>query len=120
MISNSYCLFTGKLTGDPNQPTQPLVRVRIEYIDDRQTLSVGRFGNHFMDRIANPADILIFKKMTRAKMEKAGVDFSDLQMQEIAGKIFFPIHRIRDLCSVHTYIGRNSGAITIALIFSPH
>ena len=80
-------LLTDKLTGDPNQPTQPLVRVRIEYIDDRQTLSVGRFGNHFMDRIANPADILIFKKMTRAKMEKAGVDFSDQQMQEIAGNV---------------------------------
>ena len=85
LIGNSYLFFTDKLTGDPNQPTQPLVRVRIEYIDDRQTLSVGRFGNHFMDRIANPADILIFKKMTKAKMEKAGVDFSDQQMQEIAG-----------------------------------
>ena len=86
LFTNSY-LFTDKLTGDPNQPTLPLVRIRIEYVDDRQTLSVGRFGNHFMDRIANPSDILLFKKMTRAKMEKAGVDFSDEQMREIAGKI---------------------------------
>merc|ERR1712226_73414 len=92
-----------KLTGDPNQPTQPLVRVRIEYIDDRQTLSVGRFGNHFMDRIANPADILIFKKMTKAKMEKAGVDFSDQQMQEIADQVVYP--NIEEL--IETYFADN-------------
>merc|ERR1719510_2945723 len=98
----------GKLTGDPNQPTLPLVRIRIEYVDDRQTLSVGRFGNHFMDRIANPSDILMFKKLTRAKMEKAGVDFSDAQMQEIADQVVYP--NIEEL--IETYFADNKDNIS--------
>ena len=88
----NFCLFEELpklLTGHPEQPKVPLVRVRVEYLDDQHQLSVGRFGNHFHDRIANPADILLFKKMSFKNADKSGVAFSDANMEELMQGIFF-------------------------------
>ena len=54
-----------KLTGHPNQPKLPLVRVRVEFEVDSHQLAVGRFGNNFHDRVANPAEMLLFKNVKR-------------------------------------------------------
>ena len=83
------------LTGHPRQPKMPLVRVRVEYVNDKHILSVGRFGNHFMDRIANHSDILLFKRMTHVKKDltAGSVDFSKAQMDDLMQrKHVFIIH----------------------------
>ena len=88
----NLCLFEELpklLTGHPDQPTVPLVRVRVEYLDDQQQLSVGRFGNHFYERIANPSDILLFKKMSFKNADKSGVAFSEANMEELMQGTFF-------------------------------
>ena len=55
-----------KLTGHPNQPKLPLVRVRVEFeVESHGTISVGRFGNHFHGQVANTADMLLFKNVKR-------------------------------------------------------
>ena len=71
-----------KLTGHPDQPTKPLVRVRVEYIEESHTIAVGRFGNHFYHEIANPTEILLFKRMVFKKGQKgeaSDVNFSDME-----------------------------------------
>ena len=62
------------LTGDPSQPKLPLVRVRVEYIDDSHQLTASRFGNHFHDKVANPNEILLFRRriLKRETGEDAG------------------------------------------------
>ena len=70
-----------KLTGNLDQPTKPLVRVRVEYTREDMVLSVGRFGNHFLQTTANPNDILLFKKLVYVKSQKdeSGLTAQDLE-----------------------------------------
>ena len=39
------------LTGHPEQPVLPQVRVRVEYTDEKHQLSAARFGNHFLEKV---------------------------------------------------------------------
>jgi len=52
----------GKLTGHPMQPTLPQLRLRVDYSDEAHQIAPGRFGNNFHDRVANPSEILLFRK----------------------------------------------------------
>ena len=86
------------LTGHARQPKMPLVRVRVEYVNDKHILSIGRFGNHFMDRIANHSEILLFKRMVHVKKDltAGSVDFSKDQMNDLMqSKLFFEIVRLQ-------------------------
>ena len=62
------------LTGHPSQPTLPLVRVRVEYLDDSHQLTSARFGNHFYEKVANPNEILLFRRrvVKREAVEDGG------------------------------------------------
>lgn len=71
------------LTGHPSQPTLPLVRVRVEYDDEAHQLAAGRFGNNFHDRVANPSDILLFKKRPLQRSLKGGADGSAFTKEEL-------------------------------------
>ncbi len=82
-----------KLTGDPNQPTKPLIRLRVEYTDESQMLSSARFGNSFYDgegkpRVGNPADMLLFKKKVERDfdMSEANGDL-DLEHMDVLRQI---------------------------------
>lgn len=55
-------LLPSLLTGHPSQPTLPLVRVRVEYLDEAHQLTASRFGNHFHDKVANPNEVLLFRR----------------------------------------------------------
>jgi double-strand break repair protein MRE11 len=59
-----------KLTGHPLQPTLPLIRLRVEYSNEMHVLAAGRFGNYFHDQVANPSEILLFRKRSRDKKPK--------------------------------------------------
>ena len=64
-----------------DQPSVPLVRVRVEYIKENCVLAVGRFGQNFLQKVANPGEILLFKKMLYAKTPKdeSGLTAQDLE-----------------------------------------
>jgi len=67
-----------QLTGHPKQGELPLIRLRIEYSDERHQLNPVRFGNNYMGRVANPAHLLHYKKRT----------FTERQVKdELTGKI---------------------------------
>ncbi|KAJ9585202.1 hypothetical protein L9F63_003005 [Diploptera punctata] len=50
------------ITGDKRQPEKPLVRLRVEYTDEREMFNAVRFGNQYADKVANPSDMVIFRK----------------------------------------------------------
>lgn len=51
-----------QLSGHPKQPTLPLIRLRVTYFDERQVFNTIRFGQQFMEEVANPTDMVILKK----------------------------------------------------------
>ena len=48
--------------GDPLQPQVPLIRLRVEYTDENQMFNAVRFGLQYTARVANPSDIVLFRK----------------------------------------------------------
>lgn len=50
------------LSGDPKQPTIPLVRLSVFYEREGQTFNRMRFGQNFNSVVANSNDILLMKK----------------------------------------------------------
>lgn len=48
-------------SGDPQQPELPLIRLRVDYTDEYLTLSANHFGQRFVNKVANPKDLILFK-----------------------------------------------------------
>lgn len=48
-------------SGDPRQPKEPLIRLRVDYTDEYLTLSANHFGQRFVGRVANPKELILFK-----------------------------------------------------------
>ncbi|CAM9585296.1 unnamed protein product [Bubo scandiacus] len=46
--------------GNPRQPEKPLIRLRVDYAGGFEPFSVHRFSQKYMDRVANPKDIIYF------------------------------------------------------------
>ncbi|XP_066985311.1 double-strand break repair protein MRE11 isoform X4 [Macrobrachium rosenbergii] len=66
----------GLLTGHPRQPKKPLIRLRVEYSHEDQMFNTVRFGHMFEELLANPNDMILFKKEVQQKKKKveSGVD----------------------------------------------
>ncbi|XP_032232434.2 double-strand break repair protein MRE11 isoform X1 [Nematostella vectensis] len=60
----------------PRKPSKPLIRLRVDYSGGFQSFSTLRFGQQFVDRVANPKDILLFhrKKVQQAKCIRPDID----------------------------------------------
>ena len=52
-ISTMIELSKEKLTGDPNQPTEPLIRLRVLYTDEDHMFNFIRFGQQYKDQVIN-------------------------------------------------------------------
>lgn len=64
-----------KLTGNEKQPKVPLIRLRLEITDVEQQFNAIRFGQQYSGRVANPQDMIVFKKkITKAKDELKPLD----------------------------------------------
>uniref|UniRef100_A0A2Z5U614 Double-strand break repair protein n=1 Tax=Reticulitermes speratus TaxID=60591 RepID=A0A2Z5U614_9NEOP len=51
-----------QISGDTRQPQKPLIRLRVEYMEEKQMFNAVRFGLQYTDRVANPSDIVLFRK----------------------------------------------------------
>jgi double-strand break repair protein MRE11 len=56
-----------KLSGNPKQPTIPLIRLRVLYSDEDQLCNPVRLGQQFAKEVANPGDIIKFIKQASKK-----------------------------------------------------
>ncbi|XP_055624641.1 double-strand break repair protein MRE11 isoform X2 [Toxorhynchites rutilus septentrionalis] len=65
----------GKLTGNLKQPKLPLIRLRLEVTETEQQFNAIRFGQQYSGRVANPQDMIAFKKkIIRAKDDLKPLD----------------------------------------------
>ncbi|XP_066589059.1 double-strand break repair protein MRE11 [Prorops nasuta] len=51
-----------KLTGHPDQPKQPIIRLRIFYSKDEEVFNAIRLSQKYCDEVVNPTEMIIFKK----------------------------------------------------------
>ncbi|XP_011308455.1 double-strand break repair protein MRE11 [Fopius arisanus] len=67
------------LSGHEDQPKRPLIRLRIFYTKEYQNLDTSHLSHKYNDLVANPGDMLIFKKEKAPGEKKVKNDhFADL------------------------------------------
>ncbi|XP_056613563.1 double-strand break repair protein MRE11 [Triplophysa dalaica] len=66
--------------GNPLTPEKPLIRLRVDYSGGFEAFNTMRFCQKFVDRVANPKDILHFIRHREAKdnVKEEGMDFESL------------------------------------------
>lgn len=66
--------------GNPLTPEKPLIRLRVDYSGGFEVFNTMRFSQKFVDRVANPKDILHFIRHREAKdsIKEEGMDFGAL------------------------------------------
>ncbi|XP_054738689.1 double-strand break repair protein MRE11 [Anastrepha obliqua] len=72
-----------QLTGHPKQPTLPLIRLRIIYSNEEQVFNAIRFGQSYNEQVANPADMIHFKRLIR----RVKGEYSDADKDAIRGAL---------------------------------
>ncbi|KAH8240994.1 hypothetical protein KR026_009962 [Drosophila bipectinata] len=66
-----------QLTGHPQQPTLPLIRLRLLYTDETCMFNTIRFSQMFSTQVANAQDVVLFSKIAKRKTEKEGLQSLD-------------------------------------------
>ncbi|XP_006902425.1 PREDICTED: double-strand break repair protein MRE11A, partial [Elephantulus edwardii] len=61
--------------GNSRQPDKPLIRLRVDYSGGFEPFNVLRFSQKFMDRVANPKDVIHFFRH-REQKEKTGEEIN--------------------------------------------
>ncbi|XP_029028149.1 double-strand break repair protein MRE11 [Betta splendens] len=67
--------------GSPLTPEKPLIRLRVDYSGGFETFNTSRFSQKFVDRLANPKDIIHFLRHREQKEEikdEVNIDYSKL------------------------------------------
>lgn len=73
-----------KITGHPEQPTLPLIRLRCVYEKEEHMFNAIRFGQEYAKRVANPGDLVKFKKqLRRVKSDFKGLDGNALREMKV-------------------------------------
>lgn len=54
-----------KYTGKLDQPKEPLIRLRLLYSEEEQMFNAIRFGQQYNTKVANPMDIVLFKRQIK-------------------------------------------------------
>ena len=73
-------------SGDSRQPEKPLIRVRVEYTCEREMFNAVRFGLQYADKVANPSEIVLFRKQRSTNKDKAESDLDKNSLQSIFTK----------------------------------
>lgn len=60
------------MSGDPRQPSLPLIRLSVFYEREDQIFNRARFGQHFYGQVANSSDILLLKRERKLRERRHG------------------------------------------------
>ncbi|XP_033606873.1 double-strand break repair protein MRE11 isoform X2 [Cryptotermes secundus] len=55
------------ISGDESQMVLPLIRLRVQYSEEKHLFNAVRFGLHYTGRVANPSDMVVFHKLRSVK-----------------------------------------------------
>ncbi|XP_065534820.1 double-strand break repair protein MRE11 isoform X2 [Lathamus discolor] len=65
--------------GNPRQPGKPLIRLRVDYAGGFEPFNIHRFSQKYMDRVANPKDIIhFFRRREQKEKNDNDLDFGNL------------------------------------------
>ncbi|XP_056139565.1 double-strand break repair protein MRE11 [Lampris incognitus] len=67
--------------GSPLTPEKPLIRLRVDYSGGFEAFNTSRFSQKFVDRVANPKDIIHFMRRRERKetvTDEANIDYGQL------------------------------------------
>lgn len=100
----------GAHSGHPDQPKLPLIRIKVEYSGGYNIVNPHRFGQQFVDRVANCKDILLFyrRKVYDRKGTKMEMKDPDLHMSQ-ANTV-----RMEDL--INEYLNSVDGALQLNVL----
>jgi len=93
-------------TGNPRQPDKPLIRIRVDYSDGFTAFNIRRFGQQFVDIVANPKDILLFYR-GRKQGRKDKKTQEDIQVPHLRPEVLDTI-RMEDLIKEHLMSKENA------------
>lgn len=85
-IETMIDLAKQKLSDHPNQPKEPLIRLRILYSEEDQMFNHIRFGQQYNNRVANPMDMILFKKQVKRTKHDAK-PFDQAAMDSVFDKV---------------------------------
>ncbi|XP_060761558.1 double-strand break repair protein MRE11 isoform X2 [Neoarius graeffei] len=82
--------------GNPLTPDKPLIRLRVDYSGGFESFNTTRFSQKFVDRVANPKDILHFIRHRESKdsMKEESIDFDLLLSRPLSDVLHL---RVEDL-----------------------
>lgn len=82
-----------KFSDHPSQPREPLIRLRILYNEENQMFNYIRFGQQYNNRVANPMDMILFKKQVKRTKNEAK-PFDQAAMDHVFEKVIehIPCH----------------------------
>lgn len=83
-------------SGNNKQPKKPLIRLRVEYSEQFETFNVQRFGQQYVEKVANPKDIVQFHRKKGSNLNK-NVDFNLDVLQNILRPELLDNSRVEDL-----------------------
>ncbi|XP_008550619.1 double-strand break repair protein MRE11 [Microplitis demolitor] len=63
------------LTGHPNQPTIPFLRLKLTYHDDSQQFDPMLITRKYCDTVANAKDLILFRRDRATQNSKQNIDF---------------------------------------------
>ncbi|XP_069690636.1 double-strand break repair protein MRE11 isoform X2 [Periplaneta americana] len=82
-----------QISGDLRQPDLPLIRLRVDYSEEKHMFNGVRFGLQFAEKVANPSELVLFHKQrvdrvkTEGKVDKDALEalFSNEERQGLSG-----------------------------------
>lgn len=73
------------ISGHPKQPKLPLIRLRVQFEEAEELLNIKRFGQKYAERVANPGDMLLFKKNIK-RLKAAKIELDEKEMSNVYSK----------------------------------
>lgn len=101
-----------QLTNHPKQPTLPLIRLRVVYHSEAHVFNHIRFGQQYQDVVANPKDMILFKKLKKrnrqdpvnfdkGKFNQITADLeedqNEMRVEDIVGRYFEGVESSKQL-----------------------
>lgn len=73
------CLVFFSCLCSRNQPTLPLIRLRVDHSGGYETFNAVQFGQQFVDKVANPKDTVLFSKKRQARAKGDILNLDDVE-----------------------------------------
>ncbi|CAL8353748.1 unnamed protein product [Lota lota] len=81
--------------GCPLTPEKPLIRIRVDYSGGFEAFNTSRFSQKFVDRVANPKDVIHF--LRRRENKEAVKDETDVDYSQLVRNTALEGLRVEDL-----------------------